>query len=294
MDTSIQKYQAFVTTVETGSFSLAAKALSYSQSGISRMIADLESEWKVHLLERGRSGVRLTSDGMKLLPYARSLILEYEKMRHAIDGLAGLEGGLLRIGIHSALSAERISEIIGRFAAECPGIDYEIRHGSYTQIEDMVRTGRLDLGLSRFPAQSGLEGRFLLQEGLVAVISAGVGTGRSGDGTAAVDGTYSIADLNGEPFVLFESEGQDDVAALLRRCSVAPDIRAVSDDPKVVAALAADGIGNAILPEGSAADLPDGLMALPLDVPAYISTGLIVRSRKSASIAVRRFLEIIE
>ena len=45
MDGSIQKYMAFVKTVECGSFTKAAEQLSYSQSGISRMINDLEKEW---------------------------------------------------------------------------------------------------------------------------------------------------------------------------------------------------------------------------------------------------------
>lgn len=67
MDGSIQKYMAFVKTVECGSFTKAAEQLSYSQSGISRMINDLEKEWKVVLLERSKSGVKLTSSGMKLL-----------------------------------------------------------------------------------------------------------------------------------------------------------------------------------------------------------------------------------
>lgn len=42
---SIQKYMAFLKTVEYGSFTEAAKALDYSQSGISRMINDIEKEW---------------------------------------------------------------------------------------------------------------------------------------------------------------------------------------------------------------------------------------------------------
>ena len=54
---NIQKYMAFVRTVECGSFTKAAEALNYSQSGISRMILDLEKEWNVVLLERGKTGV---------------------------------------------------------------------------------------------------------------------------------------------------------------------------------------------------------------------------------------------
>ena len=40
MDTNIQKYMAFVKTIEYGSFTKAAEILNYSQSGISRMISD--------------------------------------------------------------------------------------------------------------------------------------------------------------------------------------------------------------------------------------------------------------
>ena len=61
MDSHLLKYQAILKTVELGSFTRAGKALFRSQSGISRMIDDLEREWGVTLLERGRSGVNLTS-----------------------------------------------------------------------------------------------------------------------------------------------------------------------------------------------------------------------------------------
>ena len=57
MDNNLQKYQAFVKTVETGSFTHAARLLNYAQSSVSKMIADLEKEWGVTLLERSRSGV---------------------------------------------------------------------------------------------------------------------------------------------------------------------------------------------------------------------------------------------
>lgn len=42
---NIQKYKAFIKTIELESFTKAAETLGYSQSGISRMISDLEKEW---------------------------------------------------------------------------------------------------------------------------------------------------------------------------------------------------------------------------------------------------------
>lgn len=42
-------------------------------------------------MERGKGGVKLTSDGLKLLPYAESLVTEYEKLQMQIDELNGLQ-----------------------------------------------------------------------------------------------------------------------------------------------------------------------------------------------------------
>lgn len=66
MDMNLQKYLSFVKTVEYGSFTRAAEILHYSQSGVSRMIGDLEKDWNMVLLERGKGGVRLTSNGLHM------------------------------------------------------------------------------------------------------------------------------------------------------------------------------------------------------------------------------------
>ena len=44
MDTSLMKYRAFLAVADAGSFTRAAEMLGYTQSGVSRMIADLEKE----------------------------------------------------------------------------------------------------------------------------------------------------------------------------------------------------------------------------------------------------------
>ena len=108
MDMNIQKYMAVIKTVEYGSFTKAAEALNYSQSGISRMIHDLEKEWNVSMLERGRAGIRLTFDGLKLLPCAKSVCAEYQKFQMQVDELNGLRSDLYRIGTFSSapLAAE--------------------------------------------------------------------------------------------------------------------------------------------------------------------------------------------
>ena len=126
VDLNIQKYRAFLKTVEYGSFTKAAEALSYSQSGISRMISDLEKEWKVPLLERSRAGVRLTSDGLMLLDQIRRVCAEYEKLQTQVDELNGLQSGLIRIGTFSSVATHWLPNIIKAFQKDYPNIDYEL------------------------------------------------------------------------------------------------------------------------------------------------------------------------
>ena len=65
----IGKYRALLRTVEMGNITRAAEELGYTQSAVSRIIADLEQEWGVTLLTRGRMGVVLSSAGEALLPH---------------------------------------------------------------------------------------------------------------------------------------------------------------------------------------------------------------------------------
>ncbi len=88
--------------------------LNYSQSGISRMINDLETDRKITLLERGKSGVRLTLDGMRILPNVRSICEEYEKLKIQVDELTGLQSGLIRIGTFSSVATHWLPNIIKR------------------------------------------------------------------------------------------------------------------------------------------------------------------------------------
>lgn len=54
------------------------------------------------------------------------------------------------------------------------------------------------------------------------------------------------------------------------------------------------GLGISILPELILRRVPYHIVAKELDVPAYRKIGIAMRSRKSASLAVKRFLEYLQ
>jgi DNA-binding transcriptional LysR family regulator len=65
---------AFREVAEQRSFRAAARALNISQPALTQRIQTLEEQLGHALFERGRGGVRLTHEGERFLPYARSAI----------------------------------------------------------------------------------------------------------------------------------------------------------------------------------------------------------------------------
>lgn len=286
MDMNIQKYMAFVKTVEYGSFTKAAEILNYSQSGISRMINDLEKEWKIVLLERGKSGVKLTSDGMKLLPHAKNVCMEYEKLQMEVDELNGLQSGLIRIGTFSSVATHWLPNIIREFQKAYPNIDYELLLGDYTEIEAWIMEGRVDCGFLRLPANPEFETMFLEQDRLLAILP-------EQHPLAELD-KVPVSALCEEPFMLLEKGANAEVSEIFERCNLTPKVHFTTWDDYAIMSMVESGLGISILPELILKRVPYRIVAKELDVPTYRKIGIALRSRKTASLAVKRFLDYLQ
>lgn len=286
MDMNIQKYMAFVKTVEYGSFTKAAERLNYSQSGISRMINDLEKEWKIVLLKRGKAGVRLTSDGMRLLPFAQRVCAEYEKLQMEVDELNGLQSGLIRIGTFSSAATHWLPKIIREFQKAYPNIDYELLLGDYGEIESWIEEGRVDCGFVRLPAEHEFETIFLEQDRLLAVLPE--------EHPLAVKKNVSAAELCEEPFMLLEKGDKTDISEIFERCNLRPRVRFTTWDDYAIMSMVENGLGVSILPELILKRVPYRIAVKELNIPAYRKIGVALKSRKTASLAVKRFLEYLD
>ena len=286
MDTNIQKYLAFIRTVEYGSFTKAAEILNYSQSGISRMINDLEKEWKVSLLERNRTGVKLTSDGMKILPLAQGVVSEFNRLQEQVDEINGLQSGLIRIGTFSSVATHWLPNIIREFQKDYPNIDYELLLGDYTEIEEWIRTGRVDLGFLRLPTAGDFETVFLEDDKLVVVLPE--------NHPFAERDKFPVKALSEYPFMLLEKGAKAEISEILERNNVKPNVHFTTWDDYAVMSMVEGGLGIAILPELILRRIPYRIVARELDVPAYRKIGIAFRDRKSTSIAVKKFTEYLK
>ncbi|MBR3809307.1 MAG: LysR family transcriptional regulator [Clostridia bacterium] len=286
MDMNLQKYLSFVKTVEYGSFTKAAEILNYTQSGISRMIADLEKEWGVTLLERSKYGVKPTSDGMKLLPYAQNLCADFDKLKMQVDELNGLQSGLIRIGTFSSVATHWLPNIIKEFQKDYPNIDYELLLGDYTEIEEWIHTGRVDCGFLRLPTHPDFETIFLEKDKLMAIIP---------ENHPLKDSKkFPVTALCDEPFMLLEKGAKAEISEIFERNNLTPNIKFTTWDDYAVMSMVESGLGIAILPELILKRVPYRILAKELDVPAYRNIGLALRDKKTASLAVKRFIEYLQ
>lgn len=217
MENPLLKYLAFVKTAEEGSFTRAAQALNYAQSSVSKMVADLEREWGMTLLERSKSGVCLTSAGEQIMPFLRKVLQDHREMEGQICRMNGIETGVVRIGTFASVAINWLPNIFAALQKDYPGIEYEMLLGDYGEVERWIVEGRVDCGFLRLPTLAKFDTVLLKQDAYKVVLPKGH--------PLAEKEAVAVQDLNGLPFLLLERGGKTEVSDLLERAHVQPDIR---------------------------------------------------------------------
>lgn len=282
---NIQKYMAFVKAVEYGSFTKAAQDLNYTQSGISRMINDLESEWGILLFERGRAGITLTSDGLRLLPQLKRICNEHEMLMIQIEELHDIQSGIIRIGTFSSVATHWLPNIIKTFKKDYPDIDFELLLGDYTEIESWIIEGRVDFGFLRLPIKSEMETIFVEQDRLLVVIPE--------DHPLANCDKFPIKELSNSPFMLLEKGAKAEISEIFVQHQIVPQVDFTTWDDYAIMSMVENGLGISILPELILQRSPYKIITKELEVPAFRDIGIAMREQKSLSLAAKKFLDYL-
>ena len=284
MVSNIQKYKAFLTVVEYGSFTKAAEVLQYSQSAISKMIQDLEVEWKVTLFERKKTGIMLSSDGLRLLPHIKEICRANEKLEIEVDDLNGLQSGIIRIGTFSSVATHWLPNIIQEFQTDYPNIEYELLLGDYDEIEKWVLEGRIDCGFTRLPTSKNMEYFAVGKDELKVILSE--------SHPLANKEKISVEEICEYPFLLLEKNGNKVVSEVFDE--VKPKVRLTTWDDYSIMSMVERGLGISILPELILKRVPYKIAIRRLEEPIYREIGFVVKEYASASLAVKRFKEYLK
>ncbi len=287
VDAAIQKYQALSCAVRLGSISAAAHELAYSQSGVSRMIADLEREWGFAVLERGRRGVRLTEDGALVMPFVEVLCEDHRRLTERVGEVVGLERGHITIGTFSSVATHVLPDAIGRFQAAHPAIEYELRMGDYNQIEEWVAEGVVDFGFLPYPPQTPREGlarEEVLVDELLAVMPA--------RHELAAGACVTLADLCRDPFILLERGDNNEISPLFEAAGLTPATKLATWDDYAIMSMVENGLGISILPALILRRCPYAIETRPLE-PAVTRSICAVFRPGLLSHAARAFLDCL-
>ncbi len=129
----------FVTTVEQGGFSGAAKHLGSSPSTLSKGIARLEDHLSIKLFHRSTRQVRLTEAGSRYLITARHILLELEQCEQQLQQANDEPKGRIKVNLPVSYGRLYVMPLLQGFIQKYPEIELELSfNDSYV---DMLEQG---------------------------------------------------------------------------------------------------------------------------------------------------------
>ena len=153
-DLQIDWLKCFVAVVESGSLSAAASGIHRSQSAVSMQLKKLEHALGCQLLIRGPRQHQLTTEGQKLLGYARRILDLHAQTQSAFHGQALT--GRIRLGVPDDYAAKYLTPVLQRFTPNHGAVEIELSCEQSTSLIPRVEQGELDLALvSRDHARRG-------------------------------------------------------------------------------------------------------------------------------------------
>ena len=280
------RYEIFLKVCETGSFSKAAEALNYTQSGISQMMAGLEEELGVQLFARINRGVTLTDNGTRLLPYIRELANQKTRLRQAAFNINHKVEGKLRVGSISSITTLWMPEVVHYFKEHYPKVKIEILDGNYDEIREWIIRGQVDCGFLSSIVADDLKFYPLWDDPLCAVFPEGH--------PLAAQPSVTLPQLFQTPLIIETPGCDNDIQHLMLKCPVKPNIAYSFRDDTLIMAFVRSGLGVTISQElvMQAFGCP-GVVSRPLE-PACCRTLGLAFSKTASSVVSRTLREYLK
>jgi len=282
----IRHLRYFVAIAEEGTISKAALRLRVAQPALSLQLRKLEAELGSELLHRTARGVSVTASGAKLLTHARDIIQRIDGAREDVQGAAPQPTGSVILGMSQSVAMMLCTPLIQQMLDEFPGIRLRICESNTGHIPELVRSGRLDLGVVfRLDEGQELVSRAVIEEDLYLV----------GPRMEGEEPQVELAELAMLPMILpgRPHSLRELIVESMRRENVSLKIVAEVDAIPQIKELVAGGLGYTILSHASVRpELETGrLVARRIASPSITRAVIFCRS---AACSPSRALQTVE
>ena len=279
-----KKLEALLMAVDLRSFTKAAEVLGYTQSGLTHMMNSLEKEVGFTLLERGRSGVRLTEEGERIAPAVREFLQANARLDSVIEQVASSRTEIIRVSAYASIAMHWLPGIIQRFREECPDVDVDIRMADHVDVPyELLAQGKMDAILVSPQDEGQYEWVHLADDPMFAVLPKDFDT----QGMTA----FPLAAFEARDFIM-PSQGFDkDIMRIFNRIGVKPHILPTWVDDPTVISMVSHGLGVSMMTELTVRGRTDGVKLLPVEPASSRELGLAVRSLDAASDGLRHFID---
>ncbi|SFE87963.1 DNA-binding transcriptional regulator, LysR family [Bacillus sp. OV194] len=282
---TLLQYEVLKTVVETESFTRAGEKLGLTQSAISHAIRGLETELELTLMNRGRSGITLTNEGIRMMEYIQEILDLSERMKQEAGLLNGLKIGTIRIGTFPSVSASLLPSILKQFHQAFPGIQTEIYEGGYEEIKQMITSGKIDIGFLTSSTSESLDFIPLMEDHLYILLPDSHKLKRRK--------RISIHEISDEPFIMPKAGCDELIKGLFKENKILPQIFCEIADNQTIMAMVAKELGVSIVPElVLQGDTRKNVAAVTMKENCYRTIGLAVNSLERCSPAAEAFIEL--
>ncbi len=281
MDT--EYYRNFITIVETGSLSAAAKKLTIAQPALSNQLKLLAKHFGSPLLhiKQGGHSLELTETGNILYNKARYICgMEDAAQKEIADTNAGYSG-TLRISLSPSMSISFIKSYLTGFKTENPGINFELFEVSPDEQLEQLLSGKTEIGVTNGPLKQSFRFETISQEReiLVALI-------HKNSPFITSKGILDLQDLEEMPLCL--SRGCADLfTAVCHDSHLAPHVLSITTTKLSAIAWAEENVGVAIVPMGNTETFSENLIIKPIHHPRLFleKTISFVKGRPLSAVA---------
>ena len=284
---NINKYRLLIKAIELGNLTKAAAELGYTQSGASHQVKSIEEELGIKILQRDRSGTKLTTEGKLLLPYIREAISCEDKILATANSIIGMQIGSLKVGTFTSVSLVLLPIIIGQFHQLYPKVQIEMLtgEGSYPEMEQFLMDGITDCSFVCSSDSPGLNQIHLFDDSLCLVLP-------PDHPLAAADSPILFQELNDLPFLMPTDGNNTDILHLCYKYNFTPSVAFTMHDDLALLAMVENGLGCTILSKLILNNYPHKAVIKYLEGYPTRSISIATRTDEVLSPIVSTFLEL--